>query len=345
MKHLVKWIAAHQVIAFFILTFAITWGLGFSYSEVMHKGNYLLAPLVMIATCGPAFAGIIVTAISNPGPRQGSRKVFWLAFLIAWVVCGLVFNANNKFINHASLSPILVVITFTMVIPVALVISLAWSRRPAMKRYLSSLFRLRGVWGWALLALVLPLLLIILSSLIGGNQKSVMRIFDISWALAGLVLVKFIYQFFFFNATGEEAGWRGFALPRLQTRMSPLLAGLLLGLFWPPWHFLLWQAEGQPVMNIQFWLQSYASHIPAALLFVWFYNRSKGSILVAGIIHAAANTTSAIVPDLRWQIFDGVMLGFVGMVFLIDRMWRKLPADHPAVFQPPTPSEEVVIPN
>lgn len=344
MKHLVNWIAAHQVIAFFILTFAITWGLGFSYSEVMHKGNYLLAPLVMVATCGPALAGIIVTAISNPGPRQGSRKAFWLAFLIAWVVCGLVFNANNKVINQASLSPILVVITFIMVLPVALVISLAWSRRPALKRYLSSLIRLRGVWGWALLALVLTPLMIVLASLIAGHLKKVVNFSAISWSLIGVVLVKLLYQFFFFNATGEEVGWRGFALPRLQIRMSPLLAGLLLGLFWSPWHLFLWQAEGSPVMTTQFWLERYSSHIPGALLFVWFYNRSKGSILVAGIIHAAANTAFFFAPNLDWKLYDGVMWGFVLVLILFDRMWRKLPADHPAVFQAPTPAEEVVLP-
>ena len=86
-------------------------------------------------------------------------------------------------------------------------------------------------------------------------------------------------------------------------------------------------------MTTEFWLASYSSHIPAALLIVWFYNRSKGSILVAGLIHAAANTAFYFVPNLSWQIYDGVMLGFVLVLILVDRMWRKLPADHPAVYR------------
>ncbi|MCK7461760.1 MAG: CPBP family glutamic-type intramembrane protease [Sphingobacterium sp.] len=49
--------------------------------------------------------------------------------------------------------------------------------------------------------------------------------------LIGLITVKFLYQFFFFNAAGEETGWRGFALPRLQAHTSPLIAALIIGFF------------------------------------------------------------------------------------------------------------------
>jgi len=35
---------------------------------------------------------------------------------------------------------------------------------------------------------------------------------------------------------GEELGWRGFALPVLERRWSPLIAGLLIGLVWLVWH-------------------------------------------------------------------------------------------------------------
>ena len=49
----------------------------------------------------------------------------------------------------------MVVFIFVSVVPVAFVISTAYSRIPTVKSYVSSLIRLRGVWGWALAGLVL----------------------------------------------------------------------------------------------------------------------------------------------------------------------------------------------
>ena len=343
MNPLANWIKRHQVMAFFIITFGITWGLGFSYGAVMNKGNYLLAPLVFIATCGPALAGILISAICNTQPREGSKRTGWIAFLIAWVVCVLVFVAHNTIINRAPLTPIIVIFTVVTVIPVAFVISTAYSRIPAVKKTMASLLRLRGVWGWALLALLWTPAVILVAIFIDdprrGLPAAIHQLPAKGLELAGLVAVTFIYQLCFFNATGEEAGWRGFALPRLQARVSPLVAGLALNVFWPLWHFFLWMAEGKPVLSLAYWGQAYLTHLSATVVIVWFFNRSKGSILVAGIAHAAANTAFAFLTIQDWTIFDWTAAAAVLALALIDRMWKKLPAGHPAVSQSPEPVE------
>jgi hypothetical protein len=100
MNHLVDWIKRHHIITFFAITFTISWGLGFSYLAV-YKGEFLLAPLAFIATCGPALAGIIISTICNTQPREGTKRTYWTAFLVAWVVSALVFLAHNTFINDA----------------------------------------------------------------------------------------------------------------------------------------------------------------------------------------------------------------------------------------------------
>ena len=339
MNKLTDWIKQHQIVAFCGITFAISWGLGFSYDAVMNKGNSLLVPLAFVATCGPALAGIIVTAVSNTQPRQGSRKAFWIALFVAWVVSTLVFLANNIFINRAPFSPGMVVFIFVSVAPVAFVISMAFSRIPAMKRYLSSLIRLRGVWGWDLLALVLipalVLLSISISNILGRQTIAVHQFPATGLALIGLVVVKFLYQLFFFNATGEEVGWRGFALPRMQSVTSPLVACLVINLFWPLWHLLPWMAEGRPVFSPEYWAQTYLELLPGTVTIGWLYNRSKGSILVAGITHAAANTAFAFFPNLDWSVFVWTSAVVALVMILVDRMWKKLPADHPAVYRSP----------
>jgi len=333
-----EWIRGHQLTAFYVCTFVITWGLGFSYGAVMRRQQFLLAPLVMVATCGPGLAGIIVSAIINTEPRQGKRRTFWIAFFAAWVLSTLVMVANNALINHTPVSPVILGFTVIAVLPVAFVISMAYSRVPAVRRYLSSLVRLRGNWGWALLAMAampgLIALSIAISRLSGRPASGDFHLPAAGLTLVGLIAVKFLYQMFFFNATGEEAGWRGFALPRFQTFTSPLMAAVVIAFFWVPWHFFLWQAEGRAVTSGRFWAEYLAVHILFSVIIVWFYNRSRGSILVAGITHAAANTGFAFMPRIDLPIFLATVAVAALVLILTDRMWKNLPSGHPAVYAP-----------
>jgi hypothetical protein len=109
-----------------------------------------------------------------------------------------------------------------------------------------------------------------------------------------------------------------------------------MGLFWPIWHFFLWQAEGSPVTSLQWWLSQYMALIPATVFITWFYNRSRGSILVAGVAHAAANTSFAFFQNLDVTMYT-ISVAVVAIVMIvIDRMWKRLPARHPAVYQSET---------
>ena len=342
MNHLVDWIRRHQIIAFFAITFVITWGLGFSYSAVLNTGMVFLFPVVAVATCGPGLAGIIVTAITNTQPKQGTKRASWIAFLIALVVSALVCLASIITSNIAPFSIPLLVLTLVAAIPVAFVISMAFSRIPAVKSYLSSLVRLRGMWGWIILALVLFPALFLLSTIISaslGRQavavNQVPQTGPTGWVVIGLIALKFSYQLFFFNAVGEETGWRGFALPRMQARLSPLIASLIISLLWINWHLFLWKAEGNPFSSWEYWIVQYALHITTALIIGWLYNRSRGSILVAGIAHAAANTGNAVFSRMDPLILILVLAVAALVMILADRMWKKLPSDHPAVYQAP----------
>ena len=335
MKKITDWIKHHQVAAFYILTFAISWGLEFSYDAIVNRDQYLLLPIAFVAICGPGLAGIIISAVINTQPNQGSRKVIWIAFLAAWFISALICLVNLKFIEQIPISPAVVGLFTIAVVPVAFVIASVYSRNPSVRSYLASLVRLRGVLSWSLVALVLIPALFLISipvSTFLDKQPSLSSQFpDISLSLLGLVAVKFLYQFFFFNATGEETGWRGFVLPRLQARTSPLIAALIIGFFWASWHFLFWRSDGRPVLAMEFWIEMWTAHILASFLIVWLCNRAKGSILVAGTAHAAMNTVQAFAPfgNLLFLVLSVAAL----VMILVDRMWKRLPPDHPAVYQ------------
>lgn len=337
MKVVTEWIKHHQVAAFFVITFAIMLGLGFSWNAVLNQDQGLLLPLAFLSVCSPGLAGIIISAVINTQPKQGSRKAFWIAFLVAWLLSVSVCLANFKFMEGLQLSPPLVIIFTISSVPVAFILASTHSRNPSVKNHLASLIRLRGVWGWLLLALVFfPVLHLIsfpIDSILNKQPMTSYQFPEISLSLIGLVVIKFLYQFFFFNATGEEAGWRGFALPRLQTHTSPLVAAVVISFFWVPWHFFGWQAEGQQVTSLPFWGLMYIGNILLSVLIAWIYNRSKGSILVSGFTHAATNTIQAFIPVQNIQSLYLTLFAVVLVLIFVDRMWKKLPSDHPAVYR------------
>jgi len=336
-KLIIEWIRKKPIAAFFVITFAITWGLGFSYIAVLQHDMYQLAFLASIATCGPALAGILVTTVGNREPRSGSKKARWIAFLIALLVGTAVLSAFNFYINNVPVSAVYVVFAFLLITPpVAYVISGAFSRVPAVRSSLVTLVDPRGAIGWSLIALVffpgLALLSIAISGLFGRYATFNIGYAASSYPLLGLIVIKFLYQLLFYNATGEEAGWTGFARPRLQARVSPLIAALIVALFWAPWHAFLWYAEGQNVLSLNYWIDTYVYVIPVSIVYGWLYNHSKGSILVVGIAHAASNTVVDFLPNLDWQVFIGTMYAAALLMILVDRMWKKLPSGNSAVY-------------
>lgn len=256
---------------------------------------------------------------------------------MSWVIVLGVCLAYFAFINKLPLSPELIGILIVSVIPVAFTVNLIFTRFPIIRNFPMILIRLRDNFKWILLAFILMpslcLISITISNLLGRSTNTFSALPATGIALIGWILVKILYQFFFFNGTGEEVGWRGFALTRLQMRVSPLVAALLLALIWVPWHFMLWQAEGQAINTFSFWYFSYLVHIPSSVIICWIFNRSKGSILIAGITHAAANTVMTMIGGFDITVLAITFYLFAIIIIYTDRMWRKLPGEHEAVYK------------
>ena len=122
----------------------------------------------------------------------------------------------------------------------------------------------------------------------------------------------------------EEPGWRGFALPRLQSGRSALFASLILGVLIAGWHL--------PLMVVgQFHYSDILSIMGAVVVFNWVFNSANGSVLIIMLMHAMNNTISGsfISPMLSGadSVRQGWLLAVVWCAAAIVVVFWAGPAD------------------
>jgi uncharacterized protein len=140
----------------------------------------------------------------------------------------------------------------------------------------------RRGWRWYALALALPpavyLSGVLLATAFGGRVP-----------FSPALIVSLLY---FLPANfGEEAGWRGYALPRLQERHGALGASLLVGLLWAVFH-LPANLTQAPVYFVILTVLLLATSV----LMTWVFNRSGGSVPLVALIHASMDTMTLVSP-------------------------------------------------
>jgi uncharacterized protein len=102
--------------------------------------------------------------------------------------------------------------------------------------------------------------------------------------------VAFVSTFILGGPLGEEPGWRGFALPRLQPLHGPLVGSVILGILWALWHLpLFWSGVWTPptIPNIVMFVLMITA---LTIIMTWVFNNAKGSLLITMLMHASFNT-------------------------------------------------------
>jgi CAAX protease family protein len=95
---------------------------------------------------------------------------------------------------------------------------------------------------------------------------------------------------------GEEIGWRGYALPRLSSRLGLSSASVVVGVIWACWHLPFFFISGTDKSGQSFPL--YLLSVTAlSVAMAWLYWRTNGSLLLTMLMHAAINNTKDIVPS------------------------------------------------
>jgi membrane protease YdiL (CAAX protease family) len=119
---------------------------------------------------------------------------------------------------------------------------------------------------------------------------------------------------------GEEPGWRGYALPRLQARFGALRGSLLLGLIWTCWHLPLFLSDAWPHPPFSLYLPLMMS---LTIILSFGRNLARFATIPAILGHAVFNSVGAYIAgvfasepmsarNVFWKGFE-VLMRWVGV--------------------------------
>jgi uncharacterized protein len=319
----------HPLLSYVMLCFGITWPVWFCVPLVAGT-DWSLGKIVTGIGFGPAWAVIILDRLRGTGAAIGSRR--WLkAFLsVAFIVTCLDVSSllTGDAISAAGMAnaqatgPTIIGLISTPVAGAAagfMFASVACSRNSRLASLLEWKLPLRC---W-LVALFLPASWMLLGLTINWIKGD--PIDSVHGGLPALSWSLFVLRSIVFTtlvvAVGEEAGWRGWMLPELQKRFSPLLSSIVLGIVWGLWHFPLF-LNGQYTQDPILVFAKAGACAFLAILFTWLYNRSGGSLLLAVVLHTALNNTPRLIPATE-AMGIGMFAAVIGAIIL-DRMWRRI---------------------
>jgi len=225
--------------------------------------------------------------------------LYWiLAFAIAWAITLPGALAKLGLISHSPVPFMAGTLIGVAPLAAALIVT---AREGKFRAYWSSLWRLPRPWWTVAVALLLPPLMLAITYAVKPIEVDFasLGIFPLVW----LVL-----------AFGEEAGWRGYALPRLVDRYGFWAGSLILGIVWCVWHYpkMLGNPYVPNVADLLPLLGLFSIQIILAnFIICWLYFRSGRSVVATTLFHTCFNVMSTA---YAWAAADWVFTGLIAAV-------------------------------
>jgi len=237
--------------------------------------------------------------------RSQLVKYFLLTFGWSWLIN---FPRVLVYFDILSIPPVLFTIMGYLSVfgPMIAAFLLTWnhSKREGVKLLWKSGWSTKFPKKWLIPTLLLMPLMGLLTFLILKLLNH-----PIQWknGLPPAMIVPIGLLIYLLGALPEEYGWRGYALPRLQTQFSPLAASLILGVIWALWHLPLHFIEGTTQFNIPI-LEYFAQTVLLSVIYTWLFNGTR-RVFVPILFHAIGNITAAAFP--YWVTTTGRWVSFI----------------------------------
>jgi membrane protease YdiL (CAAX protease family) len=226
---------------------------------------------------------------------------FLLAFAISW----LGFLPSVLGVADAFGGVNLLVAQFGPAIAGAVVL---WYTGGSLREWAGRILRWRVPLRWWVATLAIPIVVFGVTSVefaFLGYEPDLSRLPDpLTTFLPTLIGLSLI------AGLGEEPGWRGFALPRLQAKYGPLGATILLGSVWAIWHLPLLAVDprashgiSDPFVLAGLFTLTAVGIVLYAFFYTWIYNHT-GSILLVMLLHGGFNTATVhLIPFADELVF------------------------------------------
>ena len=227
--------------------------------------------------------------LQRNSPRRLAAIFLIYAFAISWL-CWLPVVAADRQIGYVpeSAAPLLILLgTFGPFLAALSIVSRTGGIR-GVRQFVGQAFRWRAGIQWYAAALVAPfairIAVLMVHVLKGGTFP------DLGDPMRWLsVPLTFVFVLAIGGPIGEEFGWRGFLLQRVQPMAGLLGASIIIGVISACWHLPLFFMSQTPQSHLPFALFAVRT-ISLSIISTWLYNGTRRSLLFVLLFHASLNT-------------------------------------------------------
>jgi membrane protease YdiL (CAAX protease family) len=258
--------------------------------------------------------------------RYPLAAFFTLAYLGSWIVWLPMLLAGNNLLLPASAVPPGLKFLLTVLAPfagptlAAFVMTAALDGRAGLRALLGRYVQWRFSLPWYLVALAGPPLALMVSVAIRYGAAALPPLGEQGMEIGAAYAITLVVNLLIGGILGEEPGWRGFALPRLQARFGALVGSVMLGVLWSLWHLPLILTPGGTTWTGNFLLYIVLG-VALTIIHTWVFNGTRASLLSVMLLHATINTSTRMilpnVPGMSREAGNLLLVVVYGVIALL----------------------------